>query len=127
MPHSALVRLLHQALLACTLRLQRFHSSAALSTSLSQLLPLCRFDDFGPFWVFVIFGPLETLIVLLMISLEIGFAPAICGVGTLLAVVPLQAGLTRTNIGLRTTAAGFTDERMRVTGVPSALAVLRLC
>ena len=106
------------------IRLPYLHSASAVLVPVNQLLLLYRFDDFGPFWVFIIFGPLETLIVLLMISLEIGFVPAICGVGTLLAIVPLQAGLAGKNAGLRTLAAGFTDERVRVTGALHSLPLL---
>ena len=51
-----------------------------------------------------------------MIALELGAAAAFCGVGVLLALVPLQARLSSTIAGLRTKAAGFTDERVRVTG-----------
>jgi hypothetical protein len=35
-------------------------------------------------------GPLEAVGVLIMVSLELGFVPAICGMAAMLAVIPLQ-------------------------------------
>ena len=77
-----------------------------------------RFDDLGPFWVFVWAGPLETAVVLTLISLEIGIVPAIAGVSTLLMVIPVQAKLAGKIAGLRARAATQTDERVRITGPP---------
>lgn len=80
-----------------------------------------RFDDFGPFWVFTWAGPLETVIVLALIWIELGAVPAVCGVGTLLLLVPLQAMLASKIAGLRTQSATYTDERVRITGEPACL------
>jgi len=97
-----------------------------------------RFDDFGPFWVFLFAAPVELGIVLLMISLELGFVPAIAGascltpipplqhsshqplipsgISTLLLVIPVQSKLAGTISRLRHLAAAKTDERVRLTG-----------
>lgn len=49
-----------------------------------------RFDDGLSFWLFVWAGPLEAVLVLLMVSLELGFVPAVCGMAAMLAVIPIQ-------------------------------------
>jgi hypothetical protein len=49
-----------------------------------------RFDDGISFWLFVWAGPLEAALVLLMVSLELGFVPAVCGMAAMLAVIPIQ-------------------------------------
>jgi hypothetical protein len=110
-----------QAIAAVQEKLLRLNGATLGHLSSGQVVNLVsndvrRFDDFGPFWVFTWAGPLESLIVLIMIGLEIGWVPAICGVGTLLLLVPVQASLGSTIAALRTRAAGFTDERVRITG-----------
>jgi ATP-binding cassette, subfamily C (CFTR/MRP), member 4 len=112
-----------QAIAAVQGKLLRLSGTCLVALSSGNVVNLVsndvrRFDDFGPFWVFVCAGPLETAAVLLMIGLEVGALAAFCGVGALLALVPLQAGLAGTIAGLRTRAAGHTDERVRVTGAP---------
>lgn len=52
-----------------------------------------RFDDGISFWLFVWAGPLEAALVLLMVSLELGFVPAVCGMAAMLAVIPIQVKL----------------------------------
>ena len=49
-----------------------------------------RFDDAGPFWIFLWAGPLELVCVLLMVSLQLGFLAALGGVSTLLLLIPVQ-------------------------------------
>jgi hypothetical protein len=49
-----------------------------------------RFDDGLSFWLFVWAGPLEAALVLLMVSLELGVVPAVCGMAAMLAVIPIQ-------------------------------------
>ena len=110
-----------QAIAAVQEKLLRLNGSTLGHLSSGQVVNLVsndvrRFDDFGPFWVFTWAGPLEATIVLIMIGIEIGWVPAICGVGTLLLLVPVQASLGSTIASLRTRAAGFTDERVRITG-----------
>jgi hypothetical protein len=52
--------------------------------------PACRFDDALPFWLFIWAAPLEMLIVLALITQEIGFLPAFTGISTTLALIPAQ-------------------------------------
>ena len=75
-----------------------------------------RFDEAGTFWVFLIGGPLELLIVLILIGLRLGFAASIAGVSTLLLLIPSQAVLARYIGRLRAATAAQTDDRVRLTG-----------
>ena len=63
-------------------------------------------------------GPLEALVVLVLIAMEMGWWPAIAGVSTILLVIPLQAQLAGKIANLRSRTAGKTDERVRITGMP---------
>jgi ATP-binding cassette subfamily C (CFTR/MRP) protein 4 len=54
-----------------------------------------RLDDALPFWIYVWSAPLETLLVLVMVALELGWAPAAAGVAAMLAVMPLQVRARR--------------------------------
>ena len=75
-----------------------------------------RFDEAGTFWVFLICGPLELIIVLILVGLRLGFAAAVAGVATLLLLIPAQAILARYIGHLRASTASETDERVRLTG-----------
>ena len=44
-------------------------------------------------WFYVIWIPLQLAAVLLMVALELGFWPALAGVLTMAAAIPLQVGL----------------------------------
>ena len=48
-----------------------------------------RFDHSANFFVYLWFGPLETLIISYLMWREIGFA-AVVGVGAIMLVIPLQ-------------------------------------
>jgi ABC-type multidrug transport system fused ATPase/permease subunit len=89
---------------------------------------LRRLDDFWPFWSFIWAGPLELSMVLLMVSLELGFVPALLGSLTMISMIPLQAILTRPVAKIRLATAKKTDERVRVTSevINGALAVKML-
>jgi ATP-binding cassette subfamily C (CFTR/MRP) protein 4 len=51
-----------------------------------------RFDDAATFWNFLLCGPLELAIVLVLVGLQLGFAAAVAGVSTLLLLIPTQVG-----------------------------------
>ncbi len=51
-----------------------------------------RFDDTGPFWVFLICGPVELIAVLVLVGLRLGFPAAVAGVSALLLLIPTQVG-----------------------------------
>ena len=50
-----------------------------------------------------------------MVSLKLGFVPAIAGVGITLVVVPVQAALVSFVSKTRSDTARWTDERVRLT------------
>ena len=50
-----------------------------------------------------------------MVSLKLGFVPAISGVGIILMVVPIQGALVKFVAKTRTATARWTDERVRQT------------
>lgn len=66
--------------------------------------------------IFIWAGPLELLIVLILVALELGWAAAICGTAATLAVMPMQSLLVRRVGRLRAETAACTDERVRLTG-----------
>jgi ABC-type multidrug transport system fused ATPase/permease subunit len=110
-----------QAIAAVHDKLLRLNSATFNHVSTGQIVNLVsndvrRFDDFGTFWMFAWAGPLETLAVLIMVGLEMGWWPAVAGVSTLLLVIPCQAQLAGKIGNLRSQAAGHTDERVRITG-----------
>jgi len=87
-----------------------------------------RFDDAMPFWIFLVAGPLELGMVLLMVSLELGFLPALAGVAATLLLIPLQAALVRPVANIRQQTARRTDERVRLASevIQGALAMKML-
>lgn len=49
-----------------------------------------RFDDASPFIIYGVLGPLEFFLALFLIAQELGFLPAIAGLGTMMLLVPGQ-------------------------------------
>lgn len=49
-----------------------------------------RLDDAGTFWNFLLCGPLELMVVLVLVGLRLGFPAAVAGVAALLALIPVQ-------------------------------------
>lgn len=84
-----------QIVAAIHAKVLRLNSASVATASTGHVINLAsndvrRFDDGVPFWLFIWAGPLETAMVLLMVSLELGFVPAICGVAAILSVIPIQ-------------------------------------
>ncbi|KAJ9591422.1 hypothetical protein L9F63_002028, partial [Diploptera punctata] len=71
-----------------------------------------RFDNSVHLFVYLWYGPLQTLVMLYLMWLEIGFA-AVIGVATILLVIPIQAGFGRMLSVFRLRTARRTDERIR--------------
>jgi ATP-binding cassette subfamily C (CFTR/MRP) protein 4 len=122
-----------QVVAAIHQKVLRLNSASVVHANTGHIVNLAsndvrRFDDAVPFWLFIWAAPLETAAVLLMVSLELGFVPAICGVGACLSVMPLQSLLVRTVAGLRRNTARKTDARVRLTGevIQGALAMKML-
>lgn len=74
-----------------------------------------RFDDYSPHLPWLILAPVELGMILLMVSLAIGFVPAIAAVGIIMLMVPLQASLVQFVGQTRRDTAQWTDERVRLT------------
>eukprot|EP00878_Enallax_costatus_P014214 GHUV01014868.1.p1 GENE.GHUV01014868.1~~GHUV01014868.1.p1 ORF type:complete len:677 (+),score=122.01 GHUV01014868.1:181-2211(+) len=110
-----------QVVAAIHAKVLRLNSAAVAHANSGTIINLAsndvrRFDEGFSFWLFCWAGPLEAGMVLLMVSLELGFVPAIAGMAAMLAVIPLQAALARTVARLRRNTAAQTDERVRLTG-----------
>ena len=111
-------------------KLLRLNSASVATISAGQIINLIsndarRFDDYGCHLPFLIFGPLELLIVLLLVSLKLGIVPAIAGLGFTLLVFPIQFLLASFVASTRRSTAAQTDERVRLTGeiISGALSV----
>jgi predicted nicotinamide N-methyase len=86
-----------QVVAAIHAKVLRLNSAAVAHANSGTIINLAsndvrRFDEGFSFWLFCWAGPLEAAMVLLMVSLELGFVPAICGMAAMLAVIPLQVG-----------------------------------
>lgn len=75
-----------------------------------------RFEDACEFWMYLIFAPVETVLVLVCVSLVLGFLPAISGIGCILILGPLQGLLSKHIAKYRVKAAQFTDKRINLMG-----------
>lgn len=75
-----------------------------------------RFDDACTFWPFLICGPIELLLVLVLVGTRLGYVAAVAGVSTLLLLIPSQAMLARSIGNFRASTAEQTDQRVRLTG-----------
>jgi ATP-binding cassette subfamily C (CFTR/MRP) protein 1 len=75
-----------------------------------------RFDDYGPHLPFLIFAPLELIVVLALVAQKLGIVPAIAGIGLTLLVFPVQALIASFIAATRRSTAQQTDERVRLTG-----------
>ena len=123
---QALIASIHTKILklnaACITQISNGHVVNLVSNDVRRL------DDFWPFWSFLWAGPLELLMVLLMISAELGFIPAFLGCLTMMSMIPLQALLARPVAQIRLATAKKTDERVRLTSevINGALAVKML-
>lgn len=122
-----------QVVAAVHAKVLRLNSAAVARASTGHVVNLAsndvrRLDDALPFWVYTWSAPLETLMVLVMVAKELGWAPAAAGVGAVLGVIPLQTLLAQFVGGLRRSAAARADERVRLTGevISGALAMKML-
>ena len=57
-----------------------------------------RFDDAMPFWPFLFAGPLELVIILVLLSVQLGAPAAFAGVATTLLVIPTQVSVMRSRL-----------------------------
>lgn len=109
-----------QSIAAVQAKLLRLNAATVSDVTAGRVVNLVsndvrRFDEAGTFWVFLIGGPLELIIVLVLVGLRLGFAASVAGVSTLLLLIPAQAMLARYIGHLRASTAAQTDERVRLT------------
>jgi ATP-binding cassette subfamily C (CFTR/MRP) protein 4 len=74
-----------------------------------------KFEDFAPFAYFLILGPVESLIVGIILILTIGVGPALAGLATLYSIIPLQAYFANRFSLYRKETVKIRDERIRST------------
>eukprot|EP00210_Caulerpa_lentillifera_P006263 g5982.t1 len=71
-----------------------------------------RFDYPSLAWPFVVTSPIETLLILIMLSFVLGIIPAVCGLSFVLLLVPLQSLFSKQIANFRIEAAKATDKRI---------------
>eukprot|EP00210_Caulerpa_lentillifera_P001049 g1012.t1 len=71
-----------------------------------------RLSEAFPYWTFLVAGPLETTLILILLSFVLGFLPAIAGLSCVLILIPLQSMLSKRIAKLRRKTARITDRRI---------------
>eukprot|EP00210_Caulerpa_lentillifera_P006269 g5988.t1 len=71
-----------------------------------------RFTEAFTYWPFLVFGPLETILILIMLSFVLGFLPAISGLSCVLVLIPVQSMLSKQIARLRKKSTRITDRRI---------------
>eukprot|EP00210_Caulerpa_lentillifera_P007441 g7111.t1 len=122
----SLIALVHEKLL-------RLSSSMISKLTAGHIVNLVsndvkRFEMTFILWLYIIIGPLETVIVLFMVSSVLGFLPAISGLGCMLLLIPIQAFLSAHISKFRRQTAEVTDERVNSMGelITGSLAIKML-
>lgn len=92
------LRLRQQAIGAIHAKVLRLNSSSITKVSTGQVVNLVsndvrRFDDAAVFWPYLLVAPLELVLILLMITCEVGFVPSVAGIGFFVLQIPLQVGV----------------------------------
>ena len=116
------ISLLYQHLL--TLNLSRVVSPGIIVNIISN--DVQRFSDAAPFVLFVLIGPIETAIVLVILWNQIGVA-SLAGIGALLMLLPIQALFGSLFAKLRRRTVKFRDDRIRyISDVLTGIQVIKL-
>lgn len=71
-----------------------------------------RFDRAATFWVYIAFGPIETLVALWMVSYVLGVIPTISGFSCIFILIPLQSILSKHVAQFRKKIADISDKRI---------------
>lgn len=50
-----------------------------------------RFDMAGIFYAYLYLGPIDLIVVLILVADEVGWIPAVSGLSTLILLIPIQA------------------------------------
>ncbi|GAX75678.1 hypothetical protein CEUSTIGMA_g3121.t1 [Chlamydomonas eustigma] len=126
-------RMRQQCVAAVHGKVLRLNSAAVSHVSSGHVVNLIsndvrRFDDAMPFWVFLWAGPIEVVAVLVMVSMDLGFLPALAGIAATLLLIPIQGALVKPVGNIRQHNAEKTDERVRLSSevIQGALAMKML-
>lgn len=98
-------------------QLMKFNSSTVSKITTGHVVNLVsndvqRFDRAATFWVYILFGPIETLAVLLMVSYVLGVIPTISGFTCIFILIPLQSILSKHVAQYRKKIADISDKRI---------------
>lgn len=98
-------------------KLLRLNSSSVSKITTGHVVNLAsndvqRLNEASLYWQFSIIGPLETILILIMISFVLGFLPAISGISCALILIPLQSMLSKQIGRYRTRVSKITDRRI---------------
>lgn len=98
-------------------KLIRLNSSSVTKITTGHVVNLAsndvqRLNEASYFWQFAIFGPLETILILILVSLVLGFLPAVSGISCALILVPLQSMLSKQIGRYRRRVSKITDKRI---------------
>eukprot|EP00210_Caulerpa_lentillifera_P008106 g7740.t1 len=98
-------------------KLLKLNSSAVAKISTGHVVNLAsndvnRFEDACVFWFYLIFAPIETILVLICVTSVLGFLPAISGLGCIIILGPLQGLLSKYIAKYRVKTARVTDKRI---------------
>eukprot|EP00793_Prasinoderma_coloniale_P005601 PRCOL_00004075-RA len=95
----------------------RLEAGAASEGTLTSLVSndVSKFEEAGAFYPFVVFGPLEALVVGLLVGMEMGWAPAVAGMSVFALLVPLQYFVGTKVSRARSRTAARTDARVSST------------
>lgn len=77
---------------AKVLRMNTSHVAHITSGKVVNLISndVRRCDDAIPFFIHLIAGPVELIAAFVLISLKIGFLPAVAGLGVMMSIIPGQ-------------------------------------
>ncbi|CAD7702664.1 unnamed protein product [Ostreobium quekettii] len=126
-------RMRQQCMASIHAKVMRLNSSTITRVSTGRVVNLVsndigRFDFTAILWQYSWLGPLELVIVLVLVGLEVGFLPAVCGVGAFALMIPMQAVFGRCLGKLRSKSTALTDKRITLIGevISGTLAVKML-
>lgn len=119
-----------QAIAAVQGKVLRLNGAGVAAVTAGKIINLVsndvrRFDEAGTFAVFLLAGPVELGIVLVLIGLKMGFAASVAGVATSLLLIPIQARRGRGPRMMETAAGGWEGCKLREADEQAQLAFLR--
>lgn len=84
-----------QAVAAVQRKVLRLNGATVSAVTTGKIINLVsndvrRFDEFGTMGIFAVAGPLELVVVYVLIGLRMGFAASTAGIAASLLIIPLQ-------------------------------------